>query len=97
MCQAKELSSNALEGWSEYYPFKWLALWTLIDIYLQEGQFVKAVELTHQLTDPRQQALPEEGQSKLADALETFEKGNTSQINKILLRVMDWAKEHNYL
>jgi tetratricopeptide (TPR) repeat protein len=97
MRRAKELSQNALEGWSEYYPFRWLALWTLIDIYLQEGQLEKAVELTHQLTDPRQQALPEEGQSKLAKMLKTFEQKSTLQTNKILLQVIDWTKENNYL
>ena len=94
---AKELSLNALEGWSEYYPFRWLALWILIDIHLQEGELTKAVELTHQITDPRQQALPEEGQDKLANLLETFAKGNPSQTNKFLLQIIDWAKEINYL
>ena len=97
MCQAKELSSNALEGWSEYYPFKWLALWTLIDIYLQEGQFVKAVELIQQVTDSRQQALPEEGENKLTKLVETFEQGNTNQVEELLLQVIGWAKENHYL
>ena len=94
---AKELSLNALEGWSEYYPFRWLALWILIDIHLQEGELTKAVKLTHQITDPRQQALPEEGQDKLANLLETFAKGKPSQTNKFLLQIIDWAKENNYL
>jgi len=97
MRQAKKMSLNALEDWSEYYPFRWLALWTLVDIHLQEGELAKAVELIRQLIDLRQQALPEEGQNKLADALETFEQGNTPQTNKILLQALNWAKENNYL
>jgi hypothetical protein len=95
--RAKELSLSALEGWSEYYPLKWLALWTLIDIHLKDEETAKAVELIKQLTDPRQQALLEEGQDKLAKLLETFEQGNTPQTNKTLLQVIDWAKKNNYL
>ena len=95
--RAKELSLSALEGWSKYYPLKWLALWTLIDIYQKDGELEKAVEFTHQLTDPRQQALPEKVQNKLAELSETFEQGNTPQTNNILLQALDWAKENSYL
>jgi len=97
LSRAKELSLKALEEWSEYYPFRWLGLWTLIDINLGEGQLAEAVELARQLTDPRQQVLPEQGQDKLARVVETFEQGNVSQASQILLQVIDWAKEHNYL
>ena len=97
MHQAKELSLNALETWSEYYPFRWLALWTLIDINLQEGQLVQAVDFTRQIIATRQQALPEEGINKLTELVKFFERGNIIETTNMLLRILDWAKEEHFL
>jgi tetratricopeptide (TPR) repeat protein len=97
MHQAKELSLNALEKWSEYYPFRWLALWTLIDINLQEGQLAQAVDYTRQIIATRQQALPEEGINKLTELVKFFERGNIIQTKNMLLRILNWAKEEHYL
>lgn len=97
MHKAKELSLNALENWSEYYPFRWLALWTLIDINWQEGQLEKAIELIRQLIDSRQQALPEEREIRLTSLVITFEQGKTKQSQKNLSETINWAKESHYL
>jgi len=97
MYQARELSLKAIEEWSEYYPFRWLALWTLMDINLQDGQIVKAIEHARQIIDSRQQALPEEGGNKLTNLVKTFEQGNTTQSQAILLETINWAKETHYL
>jgi DNA-binding SARP family transcriptional activator len=95
--QAKDLSLNAFEKWSEYYPFRWLALWTLIDINLQEGQLAQAVDYTRQIIATRQQALPEEGINKLTELVKFFERGNIIQTKNMLLRILNWAKEEHYL
>jgi DNA-binding SARP family transcriptional activator len=95
--QAEKMCHSALEEWSEYYPFKWLALWTLIDICMQEEQLEKAVELNRQLVDPHQQALPQEGQERLIEIERTFEQGDRKECIALLLQALDWAKEKNYL
>jgi tetratricopeptide (TPR) repeat protein len=95
--RAKKLSLSALEGWSEYYPFKWLALWTLLDIHLRDGQLVKAIEFAQQIIDSCQQALPEDGENKLTNLVKAFEQGNTTKSQTILLETINWAKETNYL
>ena len=97
MYQARELSLKAIEEWSEYYPFRWLALWTLMDINLQDGQIVKAIEYAQQIIDSRQQALPEEGENKLTNLVKTLEQGSTTQSQTILLETINWAKETHYL
>jgi tetratricopeptide (TPR) repeat protein len=95
--QAEKRCLDALEEWSKYYPFRWLAAWPLIDIKTQEGKFGQAVELVRQILDTRQQALPEEGQKILSDLEEAFREGKTNQVANLLSEAIDWAKNEHYL
>lgn len=95
--QARVLSLKALENWSEYYPFRWLALWTLTGISLQESQLGQAVEYALQILDARQQALPEDVTTSLRDLAGLFQQGNTTQAGKRLQQVIGWAQENHYL
>jgi DNA-binding SARP family transcriptional activator len=95
--QAKKMCFDALEEWSDYYPFRWLAAWPLIDIHAQEGNFDQVVELVHQILDTRQQALPEDGLKILCSLEEAFRKGKSNRVASILPQAIEWAQKGHYL
>jgi DNA-binding SARP family transcriptional activator len=95
--QAEKMCLSALEEWSAYYPFKWLALWTLIDIRMQDEQLEKAIELLRQLMDPHQQALPQKGQEKLIGIERAFEQRDKKECSALIIQALDWAKDKKYL
>lgn len=61
MARAKAFSERACRTWQSHahpYPFRWVALVPLIDLYLAEERFVDAGGLLSELVHPSQQVLP---------------------------------------
>ncbi|MBL1173006.1 MAG: AAA family ATPase [Chloroflexi bacterium] len=91
--QARALSQSALKMWSAGYPFRWLALWTLIDLSLLALRVDEALEYARKLKEPHQQVFEKEGDELLAQAL-SAEAGNAAPP---LAQALEWAKKRGYL
>lgn len=91
--QARALSQSALKMWGAGYPFRWLALWTLIDLNLLALRVDEALEYARKLKEPHQQVFEKEGDELLAQAL-SAEAGNAASL---LAQALEWAKKRGYL
>ncbi|HNW13570.1 MAG TPA: AAA family ATPase [Anaerolineaceae bacterium] len=91
--QAKALSLSALEMWGAGYPFRWLALWTLIDLCLHSLGIDEALEYARKLKEPHQQIFDKEGDDLLMQAL----SADTGNATSLLAQALAWAKKRGYL
>lgn len=72
--QARQLAEKAMQAWGSQgaFPFKWLAGFPLIGVYLSDERFEAAVGILEQLLQSTQQALPSELDSAAQKALELW-------------------------
>ena len=92
--QAKE----ALAIWGDYqYPFKWLAHWVLIAIYLDRDEIAQAIESVCALLDEKQQRLPDDVTATLEKAVGNWEAGWIDVTRMGLTEVVEKAQEWGYL
>ena len=79
--------------WGAGYPFRWLALWTLIDLSLHSLRTDEALEYARKLKEPHQQIFEKEGDDLLIQA-SSADVGNAAPL---LAQALAWAKKRGYL
>ncbi|MBC6941075.1 MAG: hypothetical protein DWB59_13845 [Anaerolineae bacterium] len=79
--------------WGAGYPFRWLALWTLIDLSLLNSRADEALEYARKLKEPHQQIFAKEGDELLTQALSADAENAAS----LLAQALEWAKRRGYL
>ena len=82
LAEAKRLAEAAIEDWNRLegaqavVMFRWLALFPLMDMALQEGEIEQAVHWSRELLTPTQQRLPDDLTSLLERAIAGWEDGH---------------------
>lgn len=94
---ANVLTQKALSKWSQYYPFRWYGLWTLMAISLAALKFDEALEYARGLKVPGQQVFVKEGDELLTRAIEAADTGDKTKSQSLLMKAVDWAKENHFL
>lgn len=72
-------AESALADWSSMpYPFRWLACWPLLAAALAQDDLARATDCAAQLRDPLQQVLPDAISPLLAEAIASWQAGDTA-------------------
>jgi class 3 adenylate cyclase/tetratricopeptide (TPR) repeat protein len=89
---AEALAEEARELWracSVHYSWCWAGLWPLVAVQLDDGRLENAVAAARELLGPDQQRFPEELESAVGSALDTWDRGDEALAAKRL----SWALE----
>ena len=96
--QAERQASEALSVWNDYpYPFKWLANWVLMAIYLDRDQLGKTIDTANLLLDPKQHRLQVDITMALESGIKNWEVQNIEKTRESLEIAVNLAKKWGYL
>ncbi len=96
--QAVRQAQKALSVWGEtQYPFKWLAYWVLLVIYLDRDQLDKAIESINAMLDLKQQRLPDDLTAALEQSVLSWEENQVNTTRDALIKAVELAKGRGYL
>jgi DNA-binding SARP family transcriptional activator len=88
----------ALAEWkSMQYPFRWLALWPLLAVALDQGPISDAVGQARAMLDPVQQRLPEALTATLEEAIAAWDEGHAAPAREHLAEAVRLAQDMGYL
>ncbi|NJD59724.1 MAG: 6-hydroxy-D-nicotine oxidase [Anaerolineae bacterium] len=97
---ARELCLDAVQVWQQspmQYPFQWQALWTLIGVTSELGNWDEAWFYVSKLIEPTQQLLPEEINMSLEATIEAKTQGNEILARSHLECTITAARQRGYL
>ena len=97
---ARQEGEAALEHWEEAatgIPFRWLALWPLIGVALQENRLEQALAFGALLLEDTQQPPPQKIGERLAGAFAAWRAGNGVQARAYLEAAATAAFSHGHL
>jgi tetratricopeptide (TPR) repeat protein len=98
---AQTSGQAALTCWDEsplaHYVFRWLALWPLLALALDQGSIDQGIGYARSLIDPGQQPQPVPLASILEEAIAAEEQGQEEAARSHLTRAVELAQELNYL
>jgi tetratricopeptide (TPR) repeat protein len=103
LAKTKRLAAAAVEGWDGLglaqsgVMFRWLALFPLMDVALQEGESEQAVQWAQHLLAPPQQRLPDDLARLLTRAIADWENGQGDGAIHLLRRSLQRARALHYL
>ena len=96
--QAERQASEALSVWNDYpYPFKWLANWVLMAIYLDRDQLGKTIDTANLLLDPKQHRLQVDITMALESGIKNCKVQNIEKTRESLEIAVNLAKKWGYL
>jgi predicted ATPase/DNA-binding CsgD family transcriptional regulator len=89
----------AIDDWGGLgtYPFRWLALFPLLAVALQQKDTAQAISWGQHLILAPQQRLPDELTQRLTDAVTTWERNQVYLATDLLWEVLRLAHEMHYL
>jgi len=96
--QAERRATEALSVWEDYhYPFKWLANWVSMAVYLDRDQLGKAIEAANLLLDPKQHRQPDVITMALEKGMKYWEIEDIEKSREFLEHAVNLAKKWGYL
>lgn len=91
---------SALDQWAQLpvsYPFQWMACVPLLAVALDSPALEKAVDLAHQMLDPRQQQLPDPLPQLLNEAAQAWDSYQPEVTLRCLQVFCEQARPFGYL
>jgi tetratricopeptide (TPR) repeat protein len=100
LARAESEANAALDLWGQVpfvYPFHWTALWPLLAIAVEKGQFDRAIEYARGLLKPEQQRLPDKITETLEAVIYAVQDDRPEAAHLGLKIALELAKEIGYL
>lgn len=103
VCAAREHGHAALSLWQRLphnhasLPFKWTALWPLIDVAIAEDSLRTAIDYLHVLAGADQQRLPETLSTLIDEILLTWRRGDQASVRTQIEAAIHLAHQFRYL
>ena len=97
--EVQKLAAEALSGWknTSIDAFHWVCLWPLIATRLAEGKTAEAIEASRELLAPSQHRLPDELETAVMAAANSWDKGDHQIARSSLGWAVELAEQLRYL